>query len=371
MKKLMLSALVAVMALASCNKQDNAPVNNRLRSVDVAIGNKIVTKGLAGDKINAGQAVQVNDIKIYLTDGAGNVYSATEVDGVTPSQVYFTGAEVAAGIQTQFHYVDPACTKIIAVANVGDVDLATAKAMTLAVENQQDQKTLALYAEEDLVATGRVHNDTADDGITYVADVYEAELTLMPRVSRFEVDGFAVKFNAEPKYEEIHITQLAFQNYYPTTALATGVETGTLVAHIPDFTKQADVYAWLNNGETGWYRDAIDVTITPAENVKDIAAPLAYHVFSGAAVPVFVIQLTADGQPAYLYSKGFYKNVDGTATAITEFEEGKIYRMSAAGEVLGDGNLPFDEDDIDPMDRCLEITVGVHDWIVELVYPEF
>ena len=33
--------------------------------------------------------------------------------------------------------------------------------------------------------------------------------------------------------------------------------------------------------------------------------------------------------------------------------------------------LPFDEDDIDPMDRCLEITVDVVDWAVELVYPEF
>ena len=45
--------------------------------------------------------------------------------------------------------------------------------------------------------------------------------------------------------------------------------------------------------------------------------------------------------------------------------------MSAAGDVLGDGNLPFDEDDIDPLDRCLDITVKVIDWAVELVYPEF
>ena len=53
------------------------------------------------------------------------------------------------------------------------------------------------------------------------------------------------------------------------------------------------------------------------------------------------------------------------------FEEGKIYRMSAKGEVEKDGSIPIDEDDIDPMDRCLEITVDVVDWAVELVYPEF
>ena len=56
---------------------------------------------------------------------------------------------------------------------------------------------------------------------------------------------------------------------------------------------------------------------------------------------------------------------------VKEFEEGKIYRMSAAGEVEKDGSIPIDEDDIDPMDRCLEITVDVVDWAVELVYPEF
>ena len=98
-------------------------------------------------------------------------------------------------------------------------------------------------------------------------------------------------------------------------------------------------------------------------------------MFSCTTAPVFVIKLLADNQPAYLYSKGFYssteKNDDGTAKKIENFEEGKIYRMSAAGEVANDGSIPIDDDDIDPMDRCLEITVDVVDWVVDLVYPEF
>ena len=56
---------------------------------------------------------------------------------------------------------------------------------------------------------------------------------------------------------------------------------------------------------------------------------------------------------------------------VEEFKEGYIYRMSAAGEVENDGSIPINEDDIDPMDRCLEITVDVVKWAVELVYPEF
>ena len=200
---------------------------------------------------------------------------------------------------------------------------------------------------------------------------YEANLVLTPRISRFEVDGFTVKFKSQPKYNTINITQLAFQNYYPETSVITGTESGELVNHIANLADQSEVYNWLDapvEGETPWYRDYFDLTLTPSAATKDIPKPLAYHVFSNSEAPVMVIKLLADGQPAYLYSKGFFK-ADGTP--VTEFEEGKIYRMSAKGEVENDGSITIDEDDIDPMDRCLEITVDVVDWAVELVYPEF
>ena len=215
------------------------------------------------------------------------------------------------------------------------------------------------------------------DGTTYVADVFKADLVMTPRVSRIEVDGFTVKFNEEPKYQNINITQIAFQNYYPETTVVEGAESGTPVIYMDNFANQAAVYTWLDTpveGDVPWYRDDFDVTITPAAPTADIKdedgnnAPLAYHIFSSDLVPVMVIKLTADGQPAYLYSKGFYKDAE---TPVTTFEEGKIYRMSAKGEVEKDGSIPIDEDDIDPMDRCLEITVDVVDWAVELVYPEF
>jgi hypothetical protein len=245
------------------------------------------------------------------------------------------------------------------------------------IDDQQNSQNLVLYDAKDLVATGGQHNDPNVDGTTYVADVFKADLVMTPRVSRFEVDGFTVKFNEEPKYQNINITQIAFQNYYPATTVKEGTESGTPVIYMDNFANQAAVYTWLDTpveGEVPWYRDYFDVTITPAaptadiKNEDGISAPLAYHIFSSDLVPVMVIKLTADGQPAFLYSKGFYKDAE---TPVTTFEEGKIYRMSAKGEVEKDGSIPIDEDDIDPMDRCLEITVDVVDWAVELVYPEF
>ena len=376
--KLMLSAAVAALALVSCNKQDTTPTTNRLKTVEISIDNAVITKGLAGDKISQGDAVQVNDFKVFLTDAAGKVeFEAKVADGSAAAQTYWDENDLKAGsLAAQFHYVDPNCTKVIAIANVGkDITFDEFLALeALKVEAQQDQKTLVLYDEETLQSAGTQHNDLNVDGTTYVADVYKADLVLTPRVSRFEVDGFTVKFDGEkPKYQEIKISQLAFQNYYPLTSATTGAESGELVNHIADLTKQAEVYAWLDDPAKPevWYRDYFDITITPAAPTADTPNELAYHMFSCNETPVLVIKLLADGQPAYLYSKGFFKMDGENAVEVTEFEEGKIYRMSAAGEVLGDGSIPIDEDDIDPMDRCLEITVDVIDWAVELVFPEF
>ena len=371
--KLMLSASVAALALVSCNKMDSTPeVAKRLKTVEVSIGNIALTKALAGDKIENGDAVLVKDFQIFLTDASGNSYEAKVADGSAAAQTYWSTVDLAAGaINAAFHYVDPNCTKVVAVANVGkQLTFAEYKSLAaLEVGNQQDQKAIALYDEKNLVVANKQHTDAAANGTTYVSDVYKADLVLTPRISRFEVDGFTVKFNAEPKYNEIKVTQLAIQNYYPATSLVTGAESGTLVNHITNLTNQAEVYEWLDTPAADvWYRDNFDITMTPAAATKDTPEPLAYHVFSSDATPVMVIKLLADNQPAYLYSKGFYK-ADGTP--VTTFEEGKIYRMSAKGEVANDGSIPIDEDDIDPMDRCLEITVDVVDWAVELVYPEF
>lgn len=380
LSKLMLSASIAAIALVSCNKQDTTPESKRLRTVDISIENIVITKAAAGDKINAGDAVVVNDFQIFLTDNSGNEYTGKVKDGSAAAQSYWTSEDLSAGpIAAEFHYVDPNCTKVVAIANMGkQLTFAEYQAVTtINIDEQQNSQNLVLYDAKDLVATGNQHPDENVDGITYVSDVFKADLVMTPRVSRFEVDGFTVKFNEEPKYQNINITQIAFQNYYPATTVKEGTESGTPVIYMQNLANQAEVYTWLDTpveGEVPWYRDYFDVTITPAAPTADIKdadgnkAPLAYHIFSCDLVPVMVIKLTADGQPAFLYSKGFYKDAE---TPVTTFEEGKIYRMSAKGEVENDGSIPIDEDDIDPMDRCLEITVDVVDWAVELVYPEF
>lgn len=380
--KFMLTACVAAVALTACEKEDIVPQaqSTRMKSVEVSLKNAVVTRGAAGDKIEANDPVSVNNLKIFLTDAAGNLYDdAKTEDGAETAKYYWTKEELANGIPAaKFHYVSPNCTKVVAVANCGDIDYADLA--NINIDDEQNAQELSLYASDEILEEAGQHSDVNKDGTTYLSNVYKAELTLKPRISRFEVDGFRVYFDQQnPKYETIKVLDLAFQNYYPTTALVTGVESGSLVNHMPDLANQTSVYNWFNDNtkEKAWYWDSFATLsdITPNSPVADIKdaegnkTPLAYHVFSSEVAPVMVIRLIADGQPAYLYSKKFKQS---NGTDITAFEEGKIYRMVAAGEDPGsNGSIPIDEDDIDPMDRCLDITVTIHDWAVDLVYPEF
>ena len=378
--KLMLSASVAALALVSCNKQDTTPQEPvRLKTVEVSLANVILTKGVVEDAVKEGDKVVVNNFQIFLLDAQGNEYTGKTVDGAVDAQSYWDSSLPSAA---SFHYVDPNCTKVVAVANMGDKfeSYAALKAALqtkpLEIGLQQNPMNLALYAEDSDFEPTTAHNDKGADNVVYQQSAYKVELLLKPRISRFEVDGFSVKFKdpANPKYNEIKVTQLAFQGYYPNTDLLTGVESGALVQPITDFANQAAVYTWLDTPDASpnpWYRDAVDLTITPAAAVKDLPADgkLAYHMFSCAnQVPVFVIKLIVDGQPAYLYTKNLK---DANGEPVTNFQEGYIYRMNAAGQVANNGTIEIPEEKIDPMDRCLDITVDVMSWKVTLVTPEF
>ena len=119
---MILSASIAVMTMASCNKQNTTPDEpGRLKIVEVSLENVALTKGLAGPKIEAGDAVILNDFKIFLTDGSGNEYTAKIADGSADAQTYWSSADLSSGaVQASLHYVDPNCTRVIAVGNLGD-----------------------------------------------------------------------------------------------------------------------------------------------------------------------------------------------------------------------------------------------------------
>lgn len=368
LSKLMLSAFVAAVALVSCNKEETTPLPDRLKTVEISLENMMLTKS-ASESIADQTKVQVNKFKIFLTDDSKQtLYVGKNETGAEINPVFSADQLEKSAV---FHFVDPKCTRVIVVANYGDTDITLADlGKALDVNTQQNEDNLMLYAEQPLKAADRMHNDKLGD-ITYEAPVYTAELTLVPRVARFEIDGFRVAFDeTDPEFNEIKFTQVAFQNYYPNTTLNTGVESGTLVNHISDLNNQSVAFGWLNGTKSvDWYWDAVNAVCTPAAPAAELENALAYHMFANQTAPTLVLQLLADGQPAYLWSK---KIVDSEGKDIAEFKEGHIYRMHAGTATAGgDGDIPVDPGAIDPVDRCLEITVEVTPWTVVLVKPEF
>lgn len=398
LSKLMLSACVAALALVSCNKDGHTPEGPAvLKSVEVNIGNIVFTKGDAGDKINAGDAVKVTDIQLFLVDDAGNVHKgwdATktgELDGYFPTLTtgtadsdgnYPVGTDAFA-----FHFVDPAVTKVVAVANIGEAksfnDLTALKTALdeLTVGSQQDQTKLTLYAESTLTKKSANHTTDTDSGVTVENQVYTAEVTLVPRIARFEIDGFKVDYDTTtPEFENVTFTQIGFVNYMPTASLTTGTASGTVVNPLSDYytttgpTNETAIYEWFATKPEGtetWTFDGINVATTPISPIGTLGTgnEVAYHFFAGNVVPTFFFQLTADGVPGFIYTKKLKDS--STGSEITSFEAGKIYRMHAATKTEGDGYVPVDPDVINTMERCLEVTVEVVPWQVVLVTPEF
>ena len=391
--KLMFAVLAAAAVFTACTKEGpTMDASKTLKSVEISLDNLIYTKGAAGDKIAAGSPVQVNDVQIFLVKSNGTFFTeAKEADGSSDAAYTFTGTAITNSYT--FHYVDTDVNKVVVVANMGAAFTATdyddLKTKTLAIDNQQTATNLALYGEGTLTKKGTNHTGDEDgNGNVQENQVYTSEVTIAPRVARIEVDGFRVIYTeddpetedvVESIYDEITFTQLAMVNYMPTTALWNGTESGTLVNPLATYysgstvSNETAIYNWLGTKPEGtptWTYDACNLTCTPEVQAADFATPRAYHIFAGGVVPTFFIHLTADGVPAFIYTKSIK---DAAGNVIESFAEGTIYRMSGdtASEATPDGAIEVPEDVIDPMDRCLEITVEVEPWQVVLVTPEF
>jgi hypothetical protein len=397
--KLMFAVLAAAAVFTACTKEDpTMEPSKTLKSVEISLDNLIYTKGAAGNKITAGDPVQVNDVQIFLVKSDGTFFTgAKQANGSTAAAYKFTGAVAS---KYEFHYVDTDVNKVVVVANMGAdftaTNYADLQTKTLAIDVQQTATNLALYGEGGLTKSGN-HSDTDTNNNVQDNQVYTSNVTIVPRVARIEVDGFRVIYTeddpatkdvVETIYDEITFTQLAMVNYMPTTALWNGTESGTLVNPLATYysgstvSNETAIYNWLGTKPEGtptWTYDACELTCTPPTEddeegvpAADFETPRAYNIFAGNVVPTFFIHLTADGVPAFLYTKSIkVKGEDNQLVPLTAFAEGTIYRMSGATTSLGDGAIEIPEDKINPMDRCLDITVEVEPWQVVLVTPEF
>lgn len=386
--KLMLTACIAAMTLVSCNKEEHTPaLSGNLKSVQISLGN--VALKSASDFVETGTKVQLNNFKIFLTDGTDLIAAGTSGD-ITPTY-YYDATSGSLPSEVSIHLVPAEVTKVVVVGNVesstwgdGLTTYSALKAQTVNIDDENDVTDLTLFGESVLSSKSVTENH---DGSTY--NVYTANVTLAPKVARIEYNGFAILFDtANPKYDKVEVKQVALDNYYSVAALDPTVAATTPVQRVTS-AEDATIFGFFGDNANAtdplWYSDILpsgDVVLerpaTGAMATDDMAAARAYNFFPlDGSQPTLYIQLDVypAGEtaplPSYLYTKSFKVNADLSGDAVT-FKPGYIYRMNfASTSGAGDGDIPFKEEDLENLDRCVEISVDVVPWTVELVYPEF
>ena len=385
--KLMLALAVAATTIAACNKQETTPVvndNMGNKSIVLNIANVLPGTKTPGTSIADQTQVTLNDYQIFFVDGNGTFYAPKDVTSAAEAETFFE-VEPNKPLTHQFHFLDNNVTRVIVVGNMGK-DFAPANETALwaalanvAVENQQDEDALILYGSDSNLTADAPNHDNFED--QHPTPVYKAVVNLMPAVARFEVTGYeyaqttVAEGETAParEYASVVMNSQSLIGYYDAASFKSTSETdwtvtpGTMSKPVVTYTWDnvyQDYFSKLTDTDKGaWYYDATAYTLNADNSYVAAAAPsetqdcYAYHVYP-AAVPSFIFQITATDAngivtPMYLQTKGF--------TGLTEIAAGNVYQM----------NVRFDDSVLKAAEKCIDVEITVHDWVVTVVIPQF
>ncbi len=370
MKKILGLVAIATLALVSCNKEEVSVTETGTKTVKVDVSG-VFTKGQTA-AVQAGN-VQVNKLDVYFVDAAGTFHTAMNADGTAAISQSFIDAETLNG--TTFHFLPLAVDHVIVIANADATytNEAAVDAVKLDIADEQTTTALTLYAEAELTESG-----TDSEGH---APLYKASLTLEPRVSRIEISTFeyaAVDADTPRDYTSITVKQIFFNNYYLTASLASGAVEGE---PIKETIAAGSVFNLMNGlaSNTKYGTWSYDSTFNPAigtlnaaaewKNATTYTVPVAYNFFSAKVDPmpqlvVWLQAVDAKGDTANLYlaTDGFTKKEENaTAGAAITALDSQVYTV----------DFVFTDADLADPTKCVQLTVGVDQWVLVPVTPEF
>ena len=405
LSKFMCAAFAAAMVLAGCNKENETPVDdgsNGFKSCVLQLENVALTKLPSTDYISNNTAVTLNSFQVFFSDGT-NIYQAYESDGVAVADTYFDSATDELTAMKQFHFLPHAVNEVLVIGNfdeitnLGTVDETGKYSLTrqqlrehinqLEIATQQNPKDMKLFGvDQSLEASGGNHNSGGD-----VNPVYLAKVELKPTVARFEITGFNYDLDpvtAARKYTSLSIKQLTVRSYFEKATVAVSGESTLTVtgsqndayneSTYPITDGNANAYFNAVNGR-GWFADAPNITfeddtwskgnLTPTTDAPYTAESVdpvlySYHLFPGQ-VPQFLVRLEA--QPISGATEHLYLMTNSLRKSATEILlpqdilPGNIYRMA----------FTFSDGSFEQPEKCIELTVSVAKWQVNVLTPEF
>ncbi len=390
----LLMALAASTTLVACDKSENSGSNpdKMPKSVTITLPNINPQSRAIGDAIANNTKVALKNFKVYFVDASGNEQTVPQYNNAA-QKTYFTSDDddwatiTAAGKELTYHFLPAATAKVVVVGNIGGNesynDLAT---LIEDVPNdggsgEDKHPAYPLYGEDVLTEGG-----APDDGTHQ--NVYEASVTLAPRVSRFEIYGFEYKAAVAPevnKYASVSLKKIALNHFYTQYNFVskTPVEDGKVFDN-PD---QNTAWTWIE-GRTTWCdvfggdgNPLSELTLNPGDKkfangtaitndpeTGDAATGIITyglaHVANKENNPELLLALhgnTAAGAEVPLYLHAKFQNADTSEGNNGAFVSGKIYRVF----------FSFSDTDLEQPQRCVALNVTVDNWVVVPVTPEF
>jgi len=388
LKSFLLMALAASTTLAACDKSEESGTNpdKTPKRVTVTLPNIDQTRA-AGEALGANQAALAN-FKIFFLNDAGVVQDVPQYNGQNQT-VYFDATNLPTADEVKedgngktytYHFLPAATTKVVVLGNVGNAEYSAAIAKVYDVLNDGDadietttdgkHPLYPLYGDATLTPKAGEDEDQHEN-------VYEATVTMAPKVARFEVYAFEYKLpegateTTTFSYESLKLNKIALGNYYKQYKLNDGAAQGNKVASP---TVSTEIWDWIDNAGTPWankFAESFNVAQNATVNVDANEAGEA--IAADAEGKIITYGLTkvdaAANNPELLLS--FYgvntgkqdtpHYVRGKFTNVEAITPGKIYRVLYT---IPEGSWQ------DP-ERCVELTVKVANWQIVTVTPEF
>ena len=376
MKKLFIAAM-ALATIVSCSKDDgDAVLTSGLKSVSIKIENAATATRNGGDTeqgSNTACAV-ASDLVIWFADGSGNILEerslGNPVDGTTNEYMFHRVSEQVQNIAVG-RYEDK---------DVTPVGSTIASIIALAEDPQAGNgvKNIARPVSEIILSSDMVKLEKGTqtctetvNGVTVNVPVYEASVTVAPRLSRVEILkiqcddlGALNEDGNEDSYgfDELTLNSFTFGNN-TLSAINNTVLSGSYAA------KGADG-KWA------------EVTGEPANSVEPEFGAWSWNLEDGQAFEIMELSVTGDAKD-WIVNNGDTKLVINSLSAgtpqpgthdpdctcgivdgkVATYEANHIYKM----------NIIFGEGDLEPRNTaiCVNVTVDIVDWVVVPVTPNF
>lgn len=402
LSKFMCAAFAAAVVLMGCNKENETPVDdgsNGFKSVTLKLENvaAALTKLPSEDYIGNSDNVYLTCFQVFFSDGT-NLYEAYNVDQSAPAETFFQLSDDLTTTK-QFHYLPHAVNEVLVIGNFSSkIDLGAVgegKKYTLSrqelrtqinqlkIDEQQNPKNLKLYGVDQALSETKDHKEHGNV-------VYTANVILKPTVARFEITGF--KYDASDAagtraYQSVKIQQLTARTYFEKATVAvSGESVLTVTGEQHDAFSETSYTITDGNAPSyfnavsgqGWFSDELDIvlqdgawevgntnptTVAPYTTADPANVLYSYHVFPGE-VPQFLANILAsDGSadiPLYLKTNSL-KAQDNSILIGANVAAGNIYRLS----------FNFSDVSFDQPEKCVDLTVSVAQWNVNVLTPVF